>query len=81
MRGILQHHGRRIQIGGDVIQPIGEIHGARAEDALGAGDLSVENFVAHAGSVSVSGAEGRQTLVSRTLGLPRAVYRLRARLR
>ena len=77
MRRVLQHHGWRIEVGGNVIQPIGEISGARAEDALGAGDLSVENFVSDAGSVPMSGADWaantcQQNFGSDAKGRPRA---------
>ena len=80
MRGVLEHYGGRIEVGSNVIEAVGEIYGAGTENALRAGDLSVQNFVAHARSVSVRGAEWAANTGQQNFGAG-AARRLHACLR
>jgi hypothetical protein len=50
---VLQHDGGRVQILGDIIERKIHMDGARAKNALGPGDLPVQELVPHAGVVSV----------------------------
>jgi hypothetical protein len=55
---VLEDDGRGVEVFGDVFEAEMGVDGAWAEDALGAGDLAVEEFVAYGGSIAAIGPDG-----------------------
>jgi hypothetical protein len=57
-RRVLEDDGRGVEVFGDVLERELDVDRARAEQALGAGDLAIEEFVPDRGGVAVLRPEG-----------------------